>query len=210
MPPNRLHDRSTRNWPPFMLVEQLHHVELQPAEVDSPSVQNQLALGHREVPLIDADLGRHEARKPTIDGRRAEIQHRRVEGNAIHIHIRSRKLPESQPCHNRGVSRQVSDDGVHPSKIGSKLHVGPLDIQPAGSLHGRRHLTRLAGQPAWNKESTLMTGHRESSKMLPPSPKQRVAIQPARNRLVHLEHAVKTSKRSSAIADYSERLRQLR
>ena len=45
--------------------------------------------------------------------------------------------------------------------------------------------------------------------MLPPGTSDRVRLQPAWDRVVRLEHAVETSKRSGIVAGYSERLRQM-
>src|SRR4029077_433890 len=99
--------------------------------------------------------------------------------------------------------------GVHPSDIGAKLHVGSLDIQPAGCLNPRGTFTLFAIQPTRNEESALMTRHREISKMFPPSPSDRIVLEPAWDRVARLEHAVETNKRSRTVAGYSERLRQM-
>ncbi len=51
-----------------------------------------------------------------------------------------------------GVRAQLPHGQVDSPQVRAHLHVGALDVQPAGGLYGRRRLTGLPGQPAPDEE----------------------------------------------------------
>jgi hypothetical protein len=140
----------------------------------------------------DSQFGGDQCRQPPVHRCRPEVERCRVVGVAIESNRGLFDGLEAELLRHRGVRRKIFDGEVHPAEPGSQLHIGPLDIQPAGGLNARRVLSVVDTQPSADKEHDLALGHRVRFEMVQPGAEERVPSSLLGADCVGIEHAVET------------------
>src|SRR5688572_24100408 len=91
---------------------------------------------------IDANLGCDETREPPINRLWTEV----VNGEVVLLaEVQAYEGLEPEGRHDRckRCCRFVSQRRIDAAQARPQRHVGPLDLEPRGSLHGGRHLAVL-------------------------------------------------------------------